>query len=82
MRATLVIAVNAFRESVRDKVLYNLVLFAIVLIGASYLIGQLTAGHGASCPRAGRLDADCTLRNLRAAAWEWPGSFLAAGFAG
>ena len=34
-----------FRESVRDRVLYNLVLFAIVLIGASYLIGQLTAGQ-------------------------------------
>ncbi len=34
-----------FRESVRDKVLYNLVLFAILLIGASYLLGQLTAGQ-------------------------------------
>jgi ABC-2 type transport system permease protein len=39
------IAVNAFRESVRDKVLYNLVFFAILLMGASYLIGQLTAGQ-------------------------------------
>jgi ABC-type transport system involved in multi-copper enzyme maturation permease subunit len=39
------IALNVFRESVRDKVLYNLVLFAIVLIAASYLIGQLTAGQ-------------------------------------
>jgi Cu-processing system permease protein len=39
------IAVNVFRESVRDKVLYNLVFFAILLIGASYLIGQLTAGQ-------------------------------------
>ena len=29
----------------RDKVLYNLVLFAVLLIGASYLIGQLTAGQ-------------------------------------
>ena len=36
---------NVFRESVRDKVLYNLVLFAVLLIGASYLIGQLTAGQ-------------------------------------
>ena len=36
------IAVNAFRESVRDKVLYNLVLFAILMMGASYLLGQLT----------------------------------------
>jgi ABC-type transport system involved in multi-copper enzyme maturation permease subunit len=40
-----VIALNVFRESVRDKVLYNLVFFAIVLMGASYLIGQLTAGQ-------------------------------------
>lgn len=39
------IAVNVFRESVRDKVLYNLVLFAVLLIAASYLIGQLTAGQ-------------------------------------
>ena len=45
MSATAVIALNVFRESVRDKVLYNLVLFAIVLIGASYLLGQLTAGQ-------------------------------------
>ncbi len=40
-----IIALNVFRESVRDKVLYNLVFFAILLIGASYLIGQLTAGQ-------------------------------------
>src|SRR6266516_7695830 len=45
MRATGAIALNVFRESIRDKVLYNLVLFAILLIGASYLIGQLTAGQ-------------------------------------
>src|SRR6266581_850044 len=45
MNATLAIAVNVFRESVRDKVLYNLVLFAILLIGASYVLGQLTAGQ-------------------------------------
>jgi ABC-type transport system involved in multi-copper enzyme maturation permease subunit len=41
----LVIAVNVFRESVRDKVLYNLVLFAVLMMAASYLIGQLTAGQ-------------------------------------
>jgi ABC-type transport system involved in multi-copper enzyme maturation permease subunit len=45
MTAIAWIAVNVFRESVRDKVLYNLVLFAILLMGASYLIGQLTAGQ-------------------------------------
>ena len=37
------IAMNGFRESVRDKVLYNLVAFAILLMGTSYLLGQLTA---------------------------------------
>ena len=45
MRSIGLIAVSVFRESVRDKVLYNLVLFAILLMGASYLIGQLTAGQ-------------------------------------
>ena len=39
------IALQVFRESVRDRVLYNLVLFAGLLIAASYLIGQLTAGQ-------------------------------------
>jgi ABC-type transport system involved in multi-copper enzyme maturation permease subunit len=45
VRTTGWIAINVFRESVRDKVLYNLVVFAIILMGASYLIGQLTAGQ-------------------------------------
>ena len=45
MKATAAIALNVFRESVRDKVLYNLVLFAILLIGSSYVLGQLTAGQ-------------------------------------
>jgi len=39
------ISVNVFRESVRDKVLYNLVAFAVLMMGASYVIGQLTAGQ-------------------------------------
>ena len=39
------VAYHVFKESVRDKVLYNLVLFAVFLISASYLIGQLTAGQ-------------------------------------
>jgi ABC-type transport system involved in multi-copper enzyme maturation permease subunit len=45
VKATAAIAINVFRESVRDKVLYNLVLFAVLLIGASFLLGQLTAGQ-------------------------------------
>jgi Cu-processing system permease protein len=45
MRAVRYVALNVFRESVRDRVPYNLVLFAVLLIGSSYLLGQLTAGQ-------------------------------------
>src|SRR5438128_9095410 len=45
MRAIRSLALNVFRESVRDKVLYNLVFFAVLLIATSYLLGQLTAGQ-------------------------------------
>lgn len=45
MNAARCVAVAVFRESVRDKVFYNLVLFAVLLIAASILIGQLTAGQ-------------------------------------
>ncbi len=45
MNAARWIALAVFRESVRDRVFYNLVLFAVLLIGASILIGQLTAGQ-------------------------------------
>lgn len=45
MRVIGLIAYHVFKESVRDKVLYNLVLFAVLMIGASILIGQLTAGQ-------------------------------------
>ena len=45
MRTLGYVAVSVFRESVRDKVLYNLVVFAVLLMAASYLIGQLTAGQ-------------------------------------
>jgi len=44
-RVVVRIAVNVFKESVRDKVLYNLVFFAVMMIATSYLIGQLTAGQ-------------------------------------
>lgn len=45
MRAMRAVALSVFKESVRDRVFYNLVLFAVLLIGASYLISQLTAGQ-------------------------------------
>jgi ABC-type transport system involved in multi-copper enzyme maturation permease subunit len=39
------VAVNVFKESIRDRILYNLVVFAVLLMGVSYLLGQLTAGQ-------------------------------------
>lgn len=42
MHQVAVIALNTFRENLRDKILYNLVLFAILLIGASILLADLT----------------------------------------
>lgn len=42
MAAIGVIALNTFRESLRDKILYNLLLFAGMLIGISVLLADLT----------------------------------------
>lgn len=39
------IAGNAFREAVRDRVLYNLVLFVLLLTGAAVFIGELSGGQ-------------------------------------
>jgi ABC-type transport system involved in multi-copper enzyme maturation permease subunit len=38
----LVIALNTFRESVRDRVLYNLILFVLILVGASVFVSDLS----------------------------------------
>jgi ABC-type transport system involved in multi-copper enzyme maturation permease subunit len=38
------VARNTFRESVRDRILYNLILFALVMMGASLVIGELAIG--------------------------------------
>jgi ABC-type transport system involved in multi-copper enzyme maturation permease subunit len=45
VRVIRAVAVSVFRESVRDRVPYSLVLFAVLLIGSSFLLGQLTAGQ-------------------------------------
>jgi ABC-type transport system involved in multi-copper enzyme maturation permease subunit len=45
VRATSAIAISVFRESVRDKVFYNLVAFSLLMMASSFLIGQLTAGQ-------------------------------------
>jgi Cu-processing system permease protein len=42
MRSIIVIAMNTFRENLRDRILYNLLFFALLLIGASVLLGDLT----------------------------------------
>src|SRR5438067_8970053 len=40
----LYIARNTFREAVRDRVLYNLVLFALLMMAAAILFGQISVG--------------------------------------
>lgn len=46
-RRVAAIARNAFREAVRDRVLYNLVVFALLLIGGAIFLGELSAGQEA-----------------------------------
>jgi ABC-type transport system involved in multi-copper enzyme maturation permease subunit len=41
------IARNAFREAVRDRVLYNLVLFVLLLTAGAIFVGELSAGQEA-----------------------------------
>jgi ABC-type transport system involved in multi-copper enzyme maturation permease subunit len=43
--AILAIARNTFRENIRDRVLYNLILFAIIMTFSAVALGQLTLGH-------------------------------------
>ena len=43
----LTIAKNTFREAVRDRVLYNLVLFGLLIIACAILLGDLTDGQEA-----------------------------------
>lgn len=38
------IASNTFREAVRDRVLYNLIAFALLMSGAAVLVGQISIG--------------------------------------
>jgi ABC-type transport system involved in multi-copper enzyme maturation permease subunit len=42
LRKIAYIALNTYRETVRDKVLYNLVLFALLMIGSSYVLGSIS----------------------------------------
>ncbi|HEX5481065.1 MAG TPA: ABC transporter permease subunit, partial [Terriglobia bacterium] len=38
------IALHTFKQSVRDRVLYNLIIFALLMIGAAILFGQISVG--------------------------------------
>jgi ABC-type transport system involved in multi-copper enzyme maturation permease subunit len=44
MRNIQAVAANTFREAVRDRVLYNLVFFALLMMGAAILVGQISIG--------------------------------------
>jgi ABC-type transport system involved in multi-copper enzyme maturation permease subunit len=39
-----IVAINTFREAVRDRVLYNLIFFALLMMGAAILVGQISVG--------------------------------------
>jgi ABC-type transport system involved in multi-copper enzyme maturation permease subunit len=39
-----IVALNTFREAVRDRVLYNLLFFALLMIAAAILVGQISIG--------------------------------------
>jgi Cu-processing system permease protein len=45
VRAIAIIASGVFRDSIRDRIAYGLVFFALLLIAASVLLAQLTAGQ-------------------------------------
>ena len=44
MQRILTIALGAFKESVRERVLYNLIVFAFLMIGAAILMGSISVG--------------------------------------
>ncbi len=44
MRRAGVVALNTFREAVRDRVLYNLVFFALLMMVAAIAVGQISIG--------------------------------------
>jgi len=42
MSRILIVAQNTFREAVRDRVLYNLVFFALLMIASAVIVGQIS----------------------------------------
>jgi ABC-type transport system involved in multi-copper enzyme maturation permease subunit len=58
MRRILSISLNTFRETLREKLLYNLLIFALLMIGSSILLSRLTLGD------ANRLILDLGLASI------------------
>jgi len=44
MKRVGVVALNTFREAVRDRVLYSMVLFALLMMAAAIVVGQISIG--------------------------------------
>jgi Cu-processing system permease protein len=44
MRRVGVVALNTFREAVRDRLLYNLLFFALLMMAAAIVVGQISIG--------------------------------------
>ena len=44
MKAVVAIALNTFREAIRDRILYLLLVFALLMIASSRIVGMLTVG--------------------------------------
>src|SRR5580698_4188289 len=44
MKSVGVVALNTFREAVRDRVLYNLVFFALLMMAAAIFVGGISIG--------------------------------------
>lgn len=44
MKRVSAIAFNTFREAVRDRVLYNLIVFAVLIVASALLFGQISIG--------------------------------------
>jgi ABC-type transport system involved in multi-copper enzyme maturation permease subunit len=47
IKRILTISLNTFREAVRDRILYNLVLFVLLITACAIFLGELTAGQEA-----------------------------------
>ena len=45
LRRIALVGWHVFKESVRDRVLYGIAVFGVLLVGASFAIGQITAGQ-------------------------------------